>query len=390
MEMSAKAWLEYAVQRSNISQRAIDMMQAWLDKNPEASHFDTLNHAYNLVMRYGQATGALSCKMYEATAETQGAAIATAEMADLPNYDEVGKAVNGTMKQSKSVADTVGRLIKQVGEDTILKNARRDGAEFAWVPSGDSCAFCITLASRGWQHMSKAARNGNHAEHIHANCDCTYAVRFDGKSTVAGYDPDKYLAQYNSAEGNSSQAKINALRRENYARNKDSINARKRELYAEQKKHRKEEENEKQMLQLAKQGNTFVVKADKLYDYSKNIKPIEGYEDIVSHGDQYSLVFEDGSGFETNVSAKEFCDIIEQAGGYEGGNIRLIACQTGAGDGIVPTYIAKRFNIEVLAPTEIVNVDFEGNMILADNIEDAKIGIETGEWVLFNAEGRVK
>ena len=234
MEMSAKAWLEYAVQRSNISQRAIDMMQDWLDKNPEASHYDTLNHAYNLVMRYGQATGALSCKMYEATAEAQGAAIATAEMADLPNYDEVGKAVNGTMKQSKSVADTIGRLIKQVGEDTILKNARRDGAEFAWVPSGDSCAFCITLASRGWQHMSKTARNGNHAEHIHANCDCTYAVRFDGKSTVAGYDPDKYLAQYNSAKGNSSQAKINALRRENYAKNKDSINARKRELYAEQ------------------------------------------------------------------------------------------------------------------------------------------------------------
>ena len=78
-------------------------------------------------------------------------------------------------------------------------------------------------------------KNGNHAEHIHANCDCTYAVRFDGKSTVAGYDPDKYLAQYNSAKGNSSQAKINSLRRENYARNKDSINARKRELYAENK-----------------------------------------------------------------------------------------------------------------------------------------------------------
>ena len=39
---------------------------------------------------------------------------------------------------------------------------------------------------------------------------------------------------YNSAKGNDSQAKINALRRANYAKNKDSINARKRELYAEQ------------------------------------------------------------------------------------------------------------------------------------------------------------
>ncbi len=383
MEMSAKAWLEYAGKKSNISQKAIDIMQAWLDKNPEASRNDTLNHAYNLVMRYGQATGALSCRMYEATAEAQGAAIEAAEIAELPSYDKVGKSINGTIKESKSVADTVGRLVKQIGEDTMLKNARRDGAEFAWVPNGDSCVFCCILASRGWQYMSKEARNGNHAEHIHPNCDCTYAVRFDGKSTVAGYDPDKYLAQYNSAKGNSSQEKINALRRENYAKNKASINARKRELYAEKKE-------EKKLLQLAKQGNTFVVKTDTLYEYSRKIKPLEEYEDIVSHGDQYSLVFIDSRGIESNVSAKELCSIIEQAGVYKGGNIRLIACQTGAGEGIVPTYIAKYFGIEVLAPTEIVNVDFEGNMILADNVEDAKMGIETGKWVLFNAKGRVK
>ena len=283
MEMSAKAWLEYAAQRSNISQRAIDMMQAWLDKNPDAGAYDTLNHAYNLVMRYGQATGALSCKMYEATAEAQGAAVATAEMADLPSYDEVGKAVNGTMKQSKSVADTVGRLIKQVGEDTILKNARRDGAEFAWVPSGDSCAFCITLASRGWQHMSKAAQNGNHAEHIHANCDCTYAVRFDGKSTVAGYDPDKYLAQYNSAKGNSSQAKINALRRENYAKNKDSINARKRELSAEKK--------------LTQQKETHSI------DYSKAV--FAGQHDMEWHFDKHKDEFQGWTEEEYLARARE-------------------------------------------------------------------------------------
>ena len=52
------------------------------------------------------------------------------------------------------------------------------------------------LASNGWQKASKKALKGGHAEHIHANCDCTYAIRFDGKSNVAGYDPDALYEKY--------------------------------------------------------------------------------------------------------------------------------------------------------------------------------------------------
>ena len=169
--------------------------------------------------------------MYEATASAQGVVVPTAEIADLPEYGEVAKAVHGTMKQSQTnVPSTIARLVKQVGADTTLKNAMRDGAQFAWVPHRDTCAFCITLASRGWQNISKKALRNGHAEHIHAHCDCEYAVRFDGKSTVAGYDSDKYLEEYNNAGGD-----INAMRRIRYKENKDAINARKRELYAERK-----------------------------------------------------------------------------------------------------------------------------------------------------------
>ena len=92
----------------------------------------------------------------------------------------------------------VSRLVKQAGADTTLKNAIRDGAEWAWVPHGDTCPFCITLASNGWQPASKKALKGDHAQHIHAHCDCEYAIRFDSSTTVAGYDPDKgyYLLLY--------------------------------------------------------------------------------------------------------------------------------------------------------------------------------------------------
>ena len=79
-------------------------------------------------------------------------------------------------------------------------------------------------------------RNG-HAEHIHSNCDCTYAVRFDESTDVAGYDPEKYREIYDNAEGRSSKDKINSMRRMQYQENKDRINAQKRAAYAEREEN---------------------------------------------------------------------------------------------------------------------------------------------------------
>ena len=89
----------------------------------------------------------------------------------------------------------------------------------------------MMLAADGWHKASKKALKNGHAKHIHANCDCTYAVRFDGKSTVEGYDPDYYKAIYDDADGNTWNEKMNSIRRKNYAANKDKINAQKRAAY---------------------------------------------------------------------------------------------------------------------------------------------------------------
>ena len=231
MKITEKAWVEYITKMSQISQKAADLMQSWVQKNGLENDKALLDYAYALSQHYGQAIGALACRMYEATAAAQGTMIPTAEVAELPEYGEVAKAVKGTQKKSpNNIPGTIARLVKQVGADTTLKNAERDGAQFAWVPHGDTCAFCSTLASRGWQYMSKSALRNGHAEHIHAHCDCEYAVRFDGESTVDGYDPDKYLEEYYDSNGD-----INKMRRKRYAQNKDAINARKRELYASKK-----------------------------------------------------------------------------------------------------------------------------------------------------------
>ena len=241
-------------------------MQTWVQKNGFSNDKALLDYAYALSQHYGQAIGALSCQMYEATAAAQGMNIPTAEMAPLPEYGEVAKAVRGTMKQSQmNVPATLARLVKQVGADTTLKNAERDGAQFAWVPHGDTCSFCITLASRGWQYMSKKVLRNGHAEHIHAHCDCEYAVRFDGRSTVEGYNPNKYLEEYQAAGGD-----INAMRRIRYRENKDAINARKRELYAEQA-YRKVKRGKAEEISLTRGGKEVAVSVRKVESYDTSM-----------------------------------------------------------------------------------------------------------------------
>ena len=57
----------------------------------------------------------------------------------------------------------------------------------------------------------------------------------------------------------------------------------------------------------------FVNSNDKLNEYAKKIKPIDGYVDISCHCDEISFAFIDANGNESNVSVKEFADIVKQS-----------------------------------------------------------------------------
>lgn len=236
MDITAEAWQRFIKKLRKVNATAATKILDYLTANPIQSYADRqrlIEYAYGVAMKYGEASAALACEMYDAIAAASQVAVPAALPAATPSVAEVAKAINGTLKTGNAniVADSIGRLVKQTGVDTTMRNALRDGAEWAWIPSGDTCAFCITLASRGWQRASRAAIKGGHAEHIHANCDCTYAVRFDRKTNVAGYHPEEYLAMYENAEGRTPKDKINAMRREFYAENAEEINAQKRDNY---------------------------------------------------------------------------------------------------------------------------------------------------------------
>lgn len=221
----------YHAQLSKLNEKAGQLMQEYVAAHGTEDGPALIAYAHALVTKYGEGSAELACQMYDALAEASKANLPAAEPAATAEYGEVARMVNATKRQNPAnLPNGVRRLVKRAGADTTLHNAIRDGAEWAWVPYGDTCPFCIMLASNGWQKASAKLLKGGHAEHIHANCDCEFAVRFDGSTSVAGYDPEKYLRQYRAAGSD-----VNAMRRIDYAARKDAINAQKRAAYAARK-----------------------------------------------------------------------------------------------------------------------------------------------------------
>lgn len=229
MVVTARALNSYREKLHAISEKAAEEIQKYMQEHDFNVDENFLIFANEIVLKYGEAAGALSAQFYDDLAEywrmqsNLSRYVEPAEIAELPTEDEVAKTVYGTLKESdKEIPGAVSRLVKRTAEDTTLKNSIRDHAEFAWIPAGDTCAFCMILASRGWQRASKKALKNGHAEHIHANCDCTYAVRFGIDMEYPSYNPDKYLEIYENAEGSTWQEKMNSMRREIYAEQKEA------------------------------------------------------------------------------------------------------------------------------------------------------------------------
>lgn len=221
MKITSESMRSYMTQLSNINEKAKQEALKYIQDNNYDIDDGFIEFAHGLTTKYGEAAAELSCRMYDELhqywkeAKKSTKSLLPAEPAEVPTRSDVEKAVYGTLKTSvNEIPGVVSRLVKQTAEDTKIKNGMRDGAEFAWIPAGDSCAFCLVLASRGWQRISKKTLKNGHAEHIHANCDCTYTVRFDSTTEVEGYDPELYRRMWDDADGKNAKTKLRSLRKE--------------------------------------------------------------------------------------------------------------------------------------------------------------------------------
>ncbi len=113
-------------------------------------------------------------------------------------------AVRSFIEQVKkgNSAEFLRLCLSRVDEETrrsankcVAYNASKDPAKprYARVPRGETCGFCLMLASFGFHYKTIKA-----AEHSHERCDCRIVPGFDSETTVKGYDPDGMYERYNS------------------------------------------------------------------------------------------------------------------------------------------------------------------------------------------------
>ena len=243
MEISERTWEWYISRLRRVNDNAADLVRRYLyglghPPKTKAEMNALIDYCYGVSKKYGEAAAEISAQMYEQLAKLSGVAVPPAVPAPTPEISEVAKTVVGTLKTENNeiVSSAIGRLVKKTGVNTTLRNAMRDGAKYAWVPHGDTCAFCIMLASNGWMSGGAGLENGQ-AAHIHANCDCTYAVSFNGQTQIEGYDPEYYKELYYFEHnpdgsvkmkdgepvkrGGKWESKLNGMRRDFYAQNKE-------------------------------------------------------------------------------------------------------------------------------------------------------------------------
>ena len=150
MKLTAQTWSEYVARLARLNQSAGQLMADYIAAHGTGDTDTLIAYAHALVTKYGEGSAELACQMYDALAAAARAGVPAAEPAEPASYGEIARMVQATKASPPQMQRGVSRLVKRAGADTTLKNALRDGAEFAWVPQGDTCAFCLTLASRGW------------------------------------------------------------------------------------------------------------------------------------------------------------------------------------------------------------------------------------------------
>lgn len=237
MDISKRIWKNYIDGLSKVSDTAKQLILKYLDTHPIDTFEDReafINYCYAVSTKYGEAAAEFACQMYDAEAAYEGVLLDPAEPSEPASLEEIAKVVNGTLKYAlfaEVTASAIGRQVKLTGQDTTLKNAIRDKAYYAWIPMGDTCPFCLSIAAEGWQRATARALAGGHAEHIHGNCDCSYATKHSEETKYSAYDPSKYEKMYDNAEGSTEEEKLNSMRRKAYATNKERIKEQKRSAY---------------------------------------------------------------------------------------------------------------------------------------------------------------
>lgn len=200
-----------------------DLRSFWDTLNlasPEAARDALLVVVPELVAKYGDIAATVAADWYEEQrSEARVRGPYRAVTADLVPSDAIEQSVRRTSgylfgdtpeMTIEALALLAGKYAVQPGRSTISLNAGREHVRWARVPTGrETCAFCLTMASRGFVYLN-AERAGLHDKY-HGKCDCVPTPDWSEEPHLEGYDPSALYSQYLDARQTSGSGDLNEI-----------------------------------------------------------------------------------------------------------------------------------------------------------------------------------
>ena len=305
----------------------------------------------------------------------------------------------------EDVNSFAGTLVQQVEnlslstvDDSVRENAAahsRAGLrpKIRRIADSDCCDWCSTL--EGTYDYAEVSDTGNDVFRRHANCRCQVIYDpADGKRWQ-----DAHSKRLLSAD---ERAKIEA--RKTYGLDEERKTPEQRVAEAEKLNDVSKgasKINDEILLTKQRSGleplmRRYINRDEQLYKNLAKVKPIDGFEDFAFHGKPNSIIHTTTNGQNIEYTAKEFADMLRSDPEYKGGDIRLLSCNTGQRDGGFAYQLAQELHVNVLAPTEVLWTNENGDLFISDSEVLAEMWYDgekvnqTGNWRLFKPQENVQ
>lgn len=185
---------------------------------------DVIAEASRIAAKYKMLGAELGAQWYDLCTELAGI---EAEPAYVGGVDDEAVVIRAKGYASNATAETALHVFEQFLQNEINESIRTTGTANLWrdyergltsgkwarVPVGDTCAWCLMLASQGAWYLTEKSALGDSPGHYHDGCNCIAVYHADADS-INGYSAlSRYKRMYYDAD-NARQA--NASGREPY------------------------------------------------------------------------------------------------------------------------------------------------------------------------------
>ena len=192
--------LSFGSTRTQLVEYAIEEFQYWVKQG--LTEEELFSIATQLGEKYSLLGSELGAQWYDLCTQLAEIEAEPAELSPVSTED-INARVTAAMNADPGLIDSVfNSYLQNVVNDSIRRtgdaNLQRDyerglaGGKWCRVPVGDTCAWCLMLASNGAWYKSKETALGTSPDHYHSDCNCVAVYHADAES-IKGYGK---LAEY--------------------------------------------------------------------------------------------------------------------------------------------------------------------------------------------------